>query len=167
MDSPIINKVAQKNIVSIDLEKWLPKPEQIAYLDLKEFLWKEMILKEKEFRDQIESTNWEVYRSKYVVVKISNGAIIPQWAYLVLANKLEEVQATAMTEQPNLKEAILMRIIDSKSLSEYEGQRVLIKGCGNESLSQAPYMRLTQRLTPIVRAFSFGEACSMVPIFKN
>ncbi len=163
----LTNKVENKAIVQLNLESWIPKQSDILELDLKQFLFKELILKEAEFRQSIELFDWEVYRDKYTIVSISNKAIIPQWAFLLIAHKLHEVNSSVFSESGNIRENILIHIIEQKDLSEFEGKRVLIKGCGNENISNYPYILLTQRLVPIVKALSFGEACSMVPLFKN
>lgn len=163
----LTNKVENKPIVQIDLEQWIPKKSDILYLDLKQFLFKELVLKEVEFREEIEKFNWEDYRNKCVVVVVSNHAIVPQWAFLIISHKLQEVGSASFEQSENLKENLLVHSILSKDLSEYKEKRVLIKGCGNEKLSNYPYMILAQRLSPIVKALSFGESCSMVPLFKN
>lgn len=167
MNPPLINKVVNKAIIQIDLEKWIPSPDQIMRLDIKQFLFKELVLKESEFREQVEQFHWATFAHKYVVLEISNNAIVPQWAYLIIAEKLAEVQASSFSDNANVREQILVHIILTKDLSEYQNKRILVKGCGQENLSNYPYILLTQRLKTIAKAFSFGESCSMVPIFKN
>jgi hypothetical protein len=161
------NKVANKPIIQIDIEQWIPKDSDLNFLDLKEFLFKEMILKEAEFRAMVDEKDWTIFANKPTFIFISNRAIIPQWVYLIIANKLMEVNSTCLTKTENYKEQILCHIIANKDYSEYDAKRVLVKGCSREKLSQQPYILLAQKLTPIVRALSFGEACSTVPIFKN
>jgi Protein of unknown function (DUF2480) len=161
------NKVANKAIIQIDIEQWIPKDKDLNFLDLKEFLFKEMILKEAEFRTMVDEKDWTEFKDKYTLIFISNKAIIPQWAYLIIANKLKEVDSPCMMKTESYREQILCDLISQKDYSEYEGKRLLVKGCSREKLSQQPYILLAQKLTPIVRALSFGEACSTVPIFKN
>lgn len=162
----LVNKTASKPIIQIDIEQWIPQSEDIVDLDLKEFLFKEMILKEAEFREMIDLRDWSSHRNKYTLIYISNRAIIPQWAYLIIANKLEEVGSTAFLKSENYKEQILLSIIETKDYEEYRTKRLLIKGCGREQLSMQPYILLTQKLTPIVKSLSFGESCSTIPLFK-
>lgn len=161
------NKVANKAIIQVDIEQWIPKDSDLNFLDLKEFLFKEMILKEADFRAMVEEKDWTIFKEKPTFIFISNRAIIPQWAYLIIANKLKEVNSICLLKTENYKEQILSQIIEARDYSEYQGKRVLVKGCSREKLSQQPYILLAQKLTPIVRALSFGEACSTVPIFKN
>ena len=58
-------------------------------------------------------------------------------------------------------------MIDALKQEEFEGQRVIIKGCGNVDLSPAVYIRFTQKLKPVVKSLMFGEPCSTVPIYKK
>lgn len=161
------NKVAQKSIIQLDIEQWIPKDSELNFLDIKEFLFKEMILKEAEFRALVDEKDWKIYADKPTFIFISNRAIIPQWAYLIIANKLMEVGSICRLKTENYKEDVLTYIIANKDYSEYQDKRVLVKGCSREKLSQQPYILLAQKLTPIVKAMSFGEACSTVPIYKN
>lgn len=163
----MINKVSEKSIVPIDIEQWIPSESEFLWLDVKEFLFKEMILKEVDFRKAVDEKNWETYRDKYTFVFISNRAIIPQWAWLILAQKLSEVNSICFLKSENPKEQALLYILEHKDYSEYQNKRVLVKGCSKESISQQPYILLTQKLVPIVKALSFGESCSTVPIFKH
>jgi hypothetical protein len=163
----LTNKVEAKPMVQIDIEQWIPRDSELMYLDLKEFLFKEMILKETEFRELIDQKDWTEYQDKYTLIYVSNKAIIPQWAYLIIANKLQEVNSACIYKTERYKEDILLNIIQNKDFSEFQGKRLLIKGCSKEKISQQPYILLAQKLTTIVKALSFGESCSTVPLFKN
>lgn len=162
----LTNKVSAKPIIQIDIEQWIPKETDIVFIDLKDYLFKGLIIKEEEFRKQIDEKDWTEYKNKYTVVQVSNQAIIPQWAYLIIANKLSEVQSPCFIHTQNYKEVILSHIIQNKDYSEYKGKRLLVKGCSREKLSQQPFVLLTQKLTPIVKSLSYGESCSTVPVFK-
>lgn len=163
----LTNKVEAKPIIQIDIEQWIPKDSEIHWLDIKEFLYKEMILKEAEFRDMVDKKDWKAYAVKPTIIYVSNKAIIPQWAYLIIANKLQEVGSVCILKTTHYKEDLLIHEIYRRDFSEYSGKRLLIKGCSKEQLSQQPYILLTQKLTPMVKALSFGESCSTVPLFKN
>lgn len=163
----LVNKVENKPIIQIDLEQWIPKDTEIHFLDLKEFLFKEMILKEDEFRALVDEKDWTYFKDKITLIFIFNRAIIPQWAFLIIANKLMEVNSPCFLKTDDYKEQLLLFEIERKDYSEYQNKRLLIKGCSKEKLSQQPYIRIAQKLTPIVKALSFGESCSTVPIFKN
>lgn len=163
----LTNKVDNKPIIQIDLEKWIPADSELCFLDMKDFLFKEMILKESEFRSAIEDMDWTPYQNKMTLVHLSNKAIIPQWSYMIIANKLQEVNSSCIFKTENYKEEALIHIIHTKDMSEFEGKRVLVKGCGKIPLSPRPFILLAQKLSSIVRSLAFGESCSSVPLFKN
>ncbi|MES1224280.1 MAG: DUF2480 family protein, partial [Bacteroidota bacterium] len=88
MSEEIINKVAQSQLLSIDLEEYFPK-EEIVVFDLKSFLFMELILKEKDFREALQNTDWQKFKDKIVAITCSADAIIPVWAYMLVATYLE------------------------------------------------------------------------------
>jgi len=49
MTDTITNKVSESGIITLDLENWFPK-EPIDLFDLKDYLFMELILKEKDLR---------------------------------------------------------------------------------------------------------------------
>lgn len=163
----LINKVEEKAIVQIDLEKWLPKSEEIALFDIKDFLFQGLILREKEYRESLDTLNWNIFKDKFTLIQCSNDAIIPQWAYLLVANELYKVNSVAFSKKDSLFEDVLLYKIAHINIEEYRNKRVLIKGCSSAKISIQPYIAISQILSPIVKAFSYGESCSMVPIFKN
>ena len=55
------------------------------YLD--DFLC-DQIIKEKEFREKVESENWEKYSNKKVLIKGCAKSPVPTWAYLIIATEL-------------------------------------------------------------------------------
>ena len=56
IEKEIVNRVAKLDVININLSDYAPKNE-IVELDLKQFLFKELILKEKEFREGVKSFN--------------------------------------------------------------------------------------------------------------
>ncbi|HXO76168.1 MAG TPA: DUF2480 family protein, partial [Puia sp.] len=84
MSEEIINKVAQSGLLNLDLEDYYPR-EEIVVFDLKPLLFMEMILKEKDFRTALSAVDWTVYQDKIVAVTCSADAIIPAWAYMLVA----------------------------------------------------------------------------------
>ena len=85
---PIVNRVAQSGLITLDLADYFPTPEEIVAIDLKEFLFKELILREAEFREVVKNTDWKKYEGKYVVLHCSTNAIIPMWSYMVLSTQV-------------------------------------------------------------------------------
>jgi len=170
MDSsaPILNKVAQKAIVTLDLADFFPKEEEIVMIDLKDYLFKGLILREADFREQMKNTDWSVYQDKYVVIHSSVDAIIPMWAYMVLAAELSPYAEDIASATPaNAAETFLNRAIEKINADDYAGQRIVIKGCGDRQIDSAAFVHITNKLAGTARAINYGEACSMVPVYKK
>ena len=88
MEGEIVNKVAQSGIEQIDLIDFVNREELIA-IDVKEQLWNEFVLKEKEFRAWVKEHDWSAYAGKNVHLFCSNDAIVPAWAYMLLTTELQ------------------------------------------------------------------------------
>lgn len=88
MSNEIINKVAQSKLVTFDLEELYPEGKRILF-DIKDWLYEGFILKEKEFRKSIAAYDWEQYKNQYIALSCSTDAIIPGWAYMLIATKLQ------------------------------------------------------------------------------
>lgn len=165
---PIVNKVAQKALITIDLEELFPKQEELMVIDLKDYLFKELILKEADFRETVKNTDWSQYRDKYVVLYCSSNAIIPMWAYMVLSAELSAyARDIACTPPAHATEVFLYRNIAALSRTEFEGKRIVVKGCGERQIPEAAYVQVTQQLSQVARSIMYGEACSSVPVFKK
>lgn len=163
----IINRVAESGIITIDLETLFPSGKRVE-LDLKELLFQGLVLRESEFRQFIKDNNWESFRDCFVNVTCSADAIIPNWAYMLIASKLSPIAKKVVFGSKNeLESNLLLEVIDGLNLDEYSDERVIIKGCSDKAISEEAYLNLTLRLTPVVRSLMFGEPCSAVPVFKK
>lgn len=163
------NTVAAKNIQVIDLATWIPSADEIVTLDIAQFLYKGLIVKEDEFRKSIQEFCWEIYQSKYVQIICSTQAIIPTWSYMLLQEPLLNVaQYCAIASSQNqFIEGLLLHRIHTLNTDAYNSQRVVVKGCGDKRISENIYAQLSCVLIPIVRTLSYGEPCSMVPVYKK
>lgn len=163
---PIVNKVAESGIITLDLAPYLP--DQVTVFDLKPFLYMEMILKEKDYRAALQSHDWEQYSGKNVAVLCSVDAIVPVWAYMLAATYLEPVAASVFfgTEE-ELTKKLLCERINAIALHEFTDKRVVIKGCGDVAIPDAAYLAVTAHLRPVVKSLMYGEPCSTVPIYKK
>ncbi|MBL6876486.1 MAG: DUF2480 family protein [Chitinophagales bacterium] len=163
------NKVAKKAIETIDMLQ-LISMNSIKGFDLKPFLYKAIILKEKEFRDALKGHDFQEFQESQVYIHCSSDAIIPMWAYMLVASYLTDMGIPHIFAQ-NKAEAInvfISEAISDLNVKPYANKRVVVKGCGGKiSVKEQNYVKLTQKLKPVVRAISYGEACSMVPISKN
>lgn len=166
-DFEIKNKVAESGLVNFDLSELSPKGKRIG-IDLKDFIFMEMILKEKDFREKVSEIDIEIYRDAYVYIYCSVDAIIPIWAYFLITSKLTGIARKLVFGTKKDLEIVLMHeAISNYNFSELEGKRVLVKGCSEEEIPENAYIELVEKLKPIVKSLMFGEACSNVPIFKN
>lgn len=167
MSEPIINKVAESGLVSIELEQFLPKEEIVAF-DLKPFLFKGLILKEKDFRTALVQHDWSPYSGKIVSIFCSADAIIPVWAYMLSASYLQPIAADVSfgTPEEALKEA-LIKNISTIDPSEYRDKRIVVKGCGEKKIEAYAYLEITKVLLPVAKSIMYGEPCSTVPVFKR
>jgi hypothetical protein len=162
-----INKVAESGIISIDLEEYYPTTKCMVF-DLKDHLFMGLILKEKDFRAALLSTDWEQFRDAHVAITCSADAIIPMWANMLVASSLQPVAKTVLfgTEK-ELKEQILLNNLAAINGSEYQDQRVVVKGCGDIHIPETAYVAITNALRPYVKSIMYGEPCSTVPIYKK
>jgi hypothetical protein len=163
----IVNKVAASGLVTIDLEEMYPSGER-ASIDLAAQLWQGLALREKDFRAWIQSTDWTQYKNKHVAVHCSVDAIIPAWAYMLVASSLSGHAATIIHGSMHELEMHLFKsVIDSLDIVQYQDKRCVVKGCSNLPVPQAAYTHLVVRLHPVVRSIMFGEPCSTVPVYKR
>jgi len=164
----IINRVAQSGLITLDLEEYFPKPEEIVAIDLKEFLFKELILREAEFRETVKNTDWKKYQDKYVVLYCSANAIVPMWAYMILSAQLSAyAKDVACSSVEHASEVFLFRNLAKLNMEEFKNQRVIVKGCGDRQIPEAAFVQIAEQLSKVVLSLMYGEACSSVPVFKK
>lgn len=163
----IINKVAESVLTTIDLEEYYPK-QPITIFDLQPFLFMGLILKEKDFREALKNHDWAQYERKVVTVTCSADAIIPMWAYMLVATYLQPVALNVLygTAEQAVQEQFLQSI-RSINVQELADKRIVVKGCGDQPIGEAAYLEITKLLRPVVKSIMYGEPCSTVPIYKK
>jgi len=167
MEDIIVNKVANSGLINIDLEDYYPKGKRVQ-IDIKSQLFQELILREKDFRDWIQSHDWSQYKDAYVAVFCSADAIVPVWAYMLITAQLEPLaKRIVFGDLETLEAELYKEIVDNLDVSEFEDKRLIIKGCGNLPVPRAAFLMLTNKLRPIAKSIMYGEACSTVPIYKS
>ena len=167
MSDTIINKVTESGLITIDLEKYYPLNEVMIF-DLKDHLFMGMILKEKDFREALKNKDWEVYRNKYVGIICSADAIIPPWAYMLVASYLQPIaNDVVMGDEHEVHKSVFLKNIRSIDVNEYSDQRIVVKGCGDKEIGEFAYMEITKLLRPVAKTIMYGEPCSTVPIYKK
>ncbi len=163
----IKNKVADSGLINFDLSTLVPAGAR-QNIDLKDFLWQGLILREKDFREKVEALDAENYRDTFVHISNSADAIVPLWAYFLLTAKLAGVAKKVVFGSRRELEMLLMhQAVQNYDFASLEGKRVLVKGCSDIEMPENAYIELVEKLRPVVKSFMFGEACSSVPIFKN
>jgi len=167
MEKEIINRVAQSQLKTIDLEDYYPIGERVL-LDIKDWLFEGFVLREKEFRVNIAAHDWSQYQDKYVAIYCSTDAIVPGWAYMLVATKLHPFAKKVVQGNLELLEtSIYQSIIENLDISEFKDRPVIIKGCSNKPVPQNAYLWITQKLLPVAKNVMYGEACSSVPLSKR
>ena len=152
--------------MNIDLEDYYPSGERIVF-DIKDWLFQEIILKEKDFRDNVKNHDWAQYKNAYVALTCSVDAIIPSWAFLLITTRLAPFSKKVIVgNKEQLETAIYQNIIENLPIDIYKTKPVIIKGCSNKPIPETAYVQLIERLLPVAKSIMFGEACSTVPLYK-
>ena len=167
MEDQLINKVAQSGLITIDLEAFYPPGERVIF-DIKTFLFQELILREKDFREAMKNHDWNAYTDKYVSIICSADAIVPTWAYMLIATNLSPVaKRTVFGDLETLETILYQEVLSKFTLESYRDARIVIKGCGNLPVPKSAYVELTRLLSPVAKSIMYGEPCSTVPIYKR
>ncbi len=165
--SEIVNKVKQSKLETIDLEKYAENVT-VHELDLKDFLYQELILKEGDFRDKMDSHDWEQYTGSYLAVYCSTDAIIPKWAYMLVVQHAQQYAENVLFGDKNQALSQIFRErLDKTDWKNYSDRFVLLKGCSKMDVPPDVYMYATKKLLPHVRKLMYGEACSNVPVYRK
>ena len=163
-----VNKVAESGIITLDLAPYIPADDECAAFDLKPYLFREMILREKDFRAALPTTDWKIYENKHVALFCSADAIVPVWAYMLIASFLQPIaKSVYFGTEEELKKSLLNNRINAIDTTEYAGKRVVIKGCGDIAIPEIAYTAITFHLRGVVKSLMYGEPCSTVPIYKR
>ncbi len=163
----LINKVAQSSIQSFDLEEYFPAKEILPF-DLKDYLFKGLILREKDFREALSIMDWQTYAGKNVAVFCSTDAIIPNWAYMLVAVNVQPyANAVYFGEPDDVIKRIYSETLAKIDVEQFRDKRVVIKGCSDKPIPVDAYLEISKLLRPVAKSIMYGEPCSTVPIFKR
>lgn len=167
MEDEIVNKVANSGLINIDLEEYFVAGKRM-HLDIEPWLYEGLMLREKDFRQFLKDHDWSIYQNCFVSVNCSADAIIPQWAFMLIGTLLHDYAAKVIIGDPEILEGQIMEESISKiDMAQYQDKRVIIKGCGDKPIPSQAYLSFAAKLKPFAKSIMFGEACSMVPIYKN
>jgi len=167
MAEEIINRVANSSLVTIDLEELYPQGTRTVF-DISDWLYEGLILREKEFRESVNSHDWTSYQDHFVALSCKTEAIIPSWAYLLITTKLAEFARKVVVGNLELLEtSIFQEVISNLDENQYKDKPVIIKGCSDKPIPDTAQVQLVEKLLPTARTILFGEACSTVPLYKR
>lgn len=167
MSEPFVNKVAESGLITLDLENWYPRGAT-AVFDMKDYLFMGLILKEKDFREALKNIDWSVYQNKDTAITCTADAIIPVWAYMLVATYLQPVaKEIVMGDEKELHKTLFLKNLATIDVQEYADKRIVIKGCGETPIADYVYMEITKLLRPVVKSIMYGEPCSTVPVYKK
>ena len=163
----IINKVALSGLITLNLEEYFHKGERLVY-DIKDNLFHGLILKEKDFREFIKEHDWTQYAGKNIALICSADAVVPTWAYMLLANRMQPYANEIVFGNLEVLETVLYaKALTKIDINAFAGERVVVKGCADIPVPVSAYIAITALLTPVVKSIMYGEPCSTVPIFKR
>lgn len=164
---PIVNRVENSDIAVFNLEDlWDERP--VVELDLEPFLYEGLIVREKDFRRHVKAHDWSQYQDKHVAIYCSADAIIPTWAYMLVASRLEgAARSVALGREADLIRDYFVRQIEQVDWSEYEDVPVVVKGCGSRLVPPNAYLLALQKLQAVAAKIMYGEPCSSVPLWRR
>jgi len=167
MAEVFVNKVANSGLITLNLEDYFPDGER-KFIDIKDVLFMGMVLKEKDFRDWVKAHDWSVYQDVYVAIGCSADAIVPTWAYMLMATKLSGIaKEVVFGDLPALEAVLWRKSLETIPVEQYRGEKMVIKGCGDLPVTAAAYTEITRLLTPVAKSIMYGEPCSTVPVLKS
>lgn len=163
----IVNKVALSGLITIDLEEWFPTQE-IVSIDLAEVLFQGLILREKDMREFVQGLKTEAYENKIVCVHCSADAIIPTWAYMLVAIQLSHPSTQLFYgNKEKMLEHYYHQFIHELDVSQYLDAKLVLKGCSKLPVPNSAYFDISAKLKPLVKSMMYGEPCSTVPLYKK
>lgn len=167
MADEIINRVANSKLITLDLEDYYPEGKRILF-DMAPWLFEGLVLREKDFRAHVKAFKWNQFEDTFIALTCSTDAIIPDWAYMLIALHLEPFsKKIVLGNLETLETAIYQDIIQNIDISPFKDKSIIIKGCSKKPVPSNAYVMITNKLKPVVKSIMFGEACSSVPLFKN
>lgn len=166
-DKPLVNRVAESGLITLNLEDFFPR-EELAVFDIKDYLYMGLILKEKDFREALKAHDWSQYAGKNLAIYCSADAIVPVWAYMLVAvNAAVYAKDIYQGSPESFYQMAYVRALADFDASQYDQQRIVIKGCSDRPVPPSAYVELTKKLQPYAQSIMYGEPCSTVPVFKR
>ena len=166
MSEPIVNRVASSALITLNLEDYYHAGERVVY-DIRQNLFQDLILKEKDFRAFVKEHNWQQYEGNNVALICTTDAVIPTWAYMLLTTVISPyANLVVFGNLEALEQALFQQALAKIDLGQFKDQRVVIKGCSKVDVPVFAYVEIMRLLQPITKSLMYGEPCSTVPIYK-
>lgn len=172
----IINKVEKSGLKEINLEDFYIQGERYL-LDIKQYLTsfsfgegkgEAFILKEKDFREYVKTHDWTKYKDKLVAITCTSDAVIPTWAYMLIATVLQSyAKKFVFGDLKTLETVLFQESLSKMNPEEFRDKKIIIRGCSNLPVPESAYVELTRILVPFAKSIMYGEACSTVPLMKK
>jgi len=67
----------------------------------------------------------------------------------------------------DLETSVYQEIIQNLDVSQWEGKKIIVKGCSRKPVPDAAYIQLIEKIQPEIQSLMYGEACSTVPLLKK
>ena len=167
MAEEIVNRIANSKLITFNLEDYYPEGERVLF-DVKDWLLEGFVLRESEFREQAKNHDWSQYEGKFIALTCSSDAIIPAWAFMLLATNLQPYAKKVITGDLETLETVLYtEVISKMDVSNLQDKPVIVKGCAHKPVPKNAYLLLIEKLQPVVKSLMYGEACSSVPLYKK
>lgn len=167
MSEEIVNRVAKSPLVTFNLEDYYHHGERVI-LDIKDQLFQEMILREKDFRLYVKEKDWSAFEGKNVAITCTADAVVPTWAYMLLAVNLAPYANTVIYGGwEDLDKLLFQQALSKVNINDFKDQKVVIKGCSKYNVPPSAYVEITRLLQPVAGSIMYGEPCSTVPLYKK
>lgn len=167
MQDEIVNRVVNSGLETINLSDFYPDKELVE-LDMKDWLFQGLILREKDFREKLTQFDFSVFADKHAIIFCSVDAIVPVWAYMLLTTKIKPYTDSIFFG--NTSEWLkhwYYEALKNFDASQFQESRVVIKGCSDREIPESAFMEITSKLMPFVKSIMYGEPCSTVPVYKR
>jgi len=167
MENDIVNRVEKSGLIQVSLDDFYPEGERVVF-DIKNLLHEGFVLIEKDLRAFVRQNDWSIYQNKYVAITCSTDAIVPLWAYILIASHLNPfAKKVVLGNKTDLEKAIFSHILNQHDFSIYNDAAVIVKGCGKYPIPESVVLDFAYRLQEYAKSIMFGEACSAVPLYKR
>lgn len=167
MKDEIINRVAQSQLITFDLQEYYPQGDRV-FFDISKWLHEGLVLKELDFREKAKNYSWEEFKGTYVAIGCSSDAILPAWAPLLIASYLNSfTKEVVFGDLEMLENHLFQKVIDGLDVDSFRNKPIIIKGCNEKNIPENAFTQLLAKLQGVAKSIFYGEACSSVPIWKN